>query len=1125
MTQAAEPFDPYYHWLGIPPDEQPPNHYRLLGINRLEENREVIQNAADRQMAHLRTFQTGPRAALSQKLLNEVSAARVCLLSAEKKRAYDQQLRVSTGVLEGKRPDASGRAVVTPPAMLLPLVGDESSREVDTPLSLPLGSPGDRLLARGTSTPSVRRTGPRRPAVWPYVLAGAVACALFGGLAVLLWWPKALPTPTGARVVFRWPVSERSDATMEIDGRTADLTMAAVVADDRIELELTPGVHTYRITRPGAKPLEGTFSLADAPLDVNVLLPPAREASTLVLRWNETERAGRVLAIDGLVVDMKRDVTASKTDYVSLELPAGEHRLSIVQDGETLLSREFVLDSGSDLIVPIDLSGGQLLVRWDRNRRDEAQLLLDGQPVDLAADKVMDTGNGIMIPLSLGEHTVGLERDGVVLLQQSVDTTAGKRTTVNVDALLDKPLARIWLEWPLQERDGARLELDGRAFPISGAGDTTDAAVALEVPLGEHVLRIVQPQYEDFEHTLTAGRDEVRVPVTRMRSGSREVSSDQLEGLRAECRAVYRQYEEYGRWQRESDAEAKRELLGSLVSKVRAAGLEEPPQSAERYAALLEAYYLALENDDVSLAHDVLTVLREAGSCSETEWEQLDDRVVERAIDRQSIEAMLEFLVHGSGDARKLNESQQKAIVAKILSSPRIAGDYMALERAIGELVDSELLSSAIGLDARLELAMAATKVDQPGTDHFVRLGEQLVEYVPEIVERATDESRRQATAALDAVNTCRRKVAADRQVSSELKERAEGLSDSIKELRDLISQFSRAAEAEQAIAAGTATTTQHRLLGLWLLQRGEYDRSLPHLRASGDESLAAVASSPPETASDLLSLADSVEAESKKSKYSKRNESALLGYTLHLRQLALSRSDGTLDEDTRTMVERSVTGPATDWDWKRTPRGKWVKLTDIFPLETLREMASSSSPGRWSVLDDGTIVTGRLERAQLELPMDLPGSYGIRFICRRTTGENVNVNLPLGDRSVLFTLGAFASRFSGLQMVDGRFVNDAENGAAIKRSEFNLRRDVPAHVEIHVELLPVASQSSKQKKLTGSNDWTTITMMIDGRLVKRVSAATSRFAMDDNFRLSHDVLGLSANAVVAYGSIELVRL
>ncbi len=59
MTESGEPFDPYYHWLGIPPDEQPPTHYRLLGIQALESNRQVIQNAADRQMAHLRTFASG----------------------------------------------------------------------------------------------------------------------------------------------------------------------------------------------------------------------------------------------------------------------------------------------------------------------------------------------------------------------------------------------------------------------------------------------------------------------------------------------------------------------------------------------------------------------------------------------------------------------------------------------------------------------------------------------------------------------------------------------------------------------------------------------------------------------------------------------------------------------------------------------------------------------------------------------------------------------------------------------------------------------------------------------------------------------------------------------------------
>ncbi|HQU46303.1 MAG TPA: hypothetical protein PK867_26085, partial [Pirellulales bacterium] len=76
----SESLDPYRKWLGIPPAEQPPDHYRLLGVGRFEDDPDTISNAADRQMAHVRTFQTGPHSAVSQKLLNEIAAARVCLL-------------------------------------------------------------------------------------------------------------------------------------------------------------------------------------------------------------------------------------------------------------------------------------------------------------------------------------------------------------------------------------------------------------------------------------------------------------------------------------------------------------------------------------------------------------------------------------------------------------------------------------------------------------------------------------------------------------------------------------------------------------------------------------------------------------------------------------------------------------------------------------------------------------------------------------------------------------------------------------------------------------------------------------------------------------------------------------
>ena len=85
-------FDPYYKWLGIPPEDQPPSHYRLLGINLFEADAAVISNAADQRMAFLKSVQTGEHVQHSQDLLNQVAQAKLCLLDAGKRRAYDATL-------------------------------------------------------------------------------------------------------------------------------------------------------------------------------------------------------------------------------------------------------------------------------------------------------------------------------------------------------------------------------------------------------------------------------------------------------------------------------------------------------------------------------------------------------------------------------------------------------------------------------------------------------------------------------------------------------------------------------------------------------------------------------------------------------------------------------------------------------------------------------------------------------------------------------------------------------------------------------------------------------------------------------------------------------------------------
>ena len=121
-TPSAD-FNPYHKWLGISGATKTPDHYRLLGIESFESDADVIASAADRQMAHLRKYQSGPHAALSQQLLNEIATAKVCLLNNEKKQTYDAALQ---GDEEQTHPVASPAV----PSPTIQVRTDDSTRRV-----------------------------------------------------------------------------------------------------------------------------------------------------------------------------------------------------------------------------------------------------------------------------------------------------------------------------------------------------------------------------------------------------------------------------------------------------------------------------------------------------------------------------------------------------------------------------------------------------------------------------------------------------------------------------------------------------------------------------------------------------------------------------------------------------------------------------------------------------------------------------------------------------------------------------------------------------------------------------------------------------------------------------------
>ena len=147
-----EKFDPYYRWLGIPPKEQPPNHYRLLGIELFESDPQLIDSFALRHTDFLREITDGPHLPEAQRLLNELAAARRCLLDPQRKAAYDAELRER--LTAAGKPLANADAAAPPPP--------ERAATVATRQAPPPGDAPAIAVAARNGPKTTPRAGPHR---------------------------------------------------------------------------------------------------------------------------------------------------------------------------------------------------------------------------------------------------------------------------------------------------------------------------------------------------------------------------------------------------------------------------------------------------------------------------------------------------------------------------------------------------------------------------------------------------------------------------------------------------------------------------------------------------------------------------------------------------------------------------------------------------------------------------------------------------------------------------------------------------------------------------------------------------------------------------------------------------
>src|SRR5918911_2950749 len=78
-------------WLGIPPDQWPPDHYRLLGLPPGTDDVALIEQRVHERLDAVRRYQlTHPEPATEA--MNRLAQAFVCLTDPQARAAYDRSL-------------------------------------------------------------------------------------------------------------------------------------------------------------------------------------------------------------------------------------------------------------------------------------------------------------------------------------------------------------------------------------------------------------------------------------------------------------------------------------------------------------------------------------------------------------------------------------------------------------------------------------------------------------------------------------------------------------------------------------------------------------------------------------------------------------------------------------------------------------------------------------------------------------------------------------------------------------------------------------------------------------------------------------------------------------------------
>jgi hypothetical protein len=299
-------FDPYDQWLGIPPGEQPPDHYRLLGVASFESDAERIEAAADERMRVVCKHLTGPHAELTHALLAELAAARDCLMSLQARSVYDGQLRQASAPAPLARVVALPAATSPlPPPVALPIARLPELPPASQPLPTPAAAASSPVVSRQEIAQESDRDENPRMSLRSFVvtflgMAAAVVLVALAtyGIGRLVWLrtqvadrpveKKTTGEPNSKEVnpgdhspdngpVRPAPHGKKAVVVMQEGSQDVNLTPATAALFGSVKLQPTGGdefldgwsrqgdqaLWTFKLLRPGFFRLELTYAALD----------------------------------------------------------------------------------------------------------------------------------------------------------------------------------------------------------------------------------------------------------------------------------------------------------------------------------------------------------------------------------------------------------------------------------------------------------------------------------------------------------------------------------------------------------------------------------------------------------------------------------------------------------------------------------------------------------------------------------------------------------------------------------------------------------------------------------------------------------------------------------------------